>query len=174
MTALRRSWQLLSAPRPEFSSQKIPGTSAALTQHFLCLSWPSAWWLVPCCVLASARVVQQLTGHHLTIAIWAAVPDVLLLVRQRVMDIGIANQPSSIEISFRDRSVRFFKLGFVAWSWHFIRNYFWNILSMLPMLAHGFIQCTFLHKSLLQPTQHMYTNQRTDALDEPCTFHCPL
>ena len=21
---------------------------------------------------------------------------------------------------------------------------------------------------------HMYTNQQTDALDEPCTFHCPL
>ena len=44
----------------------------------------------PCCVLASARVVQQQTGHPLTIAIWAAVPDVLLLVRQRVMDVGIA------------------------------------------------------------------------------------
>ena len=44
----------------------------------------------PCCVLASARVVQQQTGHPLTIAIWAAVSDVLLLVRQRVMDVGIA------------------------------------------------------------------------------------
>ena len=85
------------------------------------------WSVVPCCVLGWARVVQQLTGHHLTIAIWAAVPDVLLLVRQRVMDIGIANQPSSIEISFRDRSVRFSRLSFVTWNWHFIHNHFWNL-----------------------------------------------
>ena len=69
----------------------MPGTASALTQHFLCLSWASVSSLVPCCVLATARVVQQQTGHPLTIAIWAAVPDVLLLVRQRVMDVGIAN-----------------------------------------------------------------------------------
>ena len=51
----------------------------------------SRHWSPAVCWLQLEWSSSKLVTLSPSIAIWAAVPDVLLLVRQRVMDVGIAN-----------------------------------------------------------------------------------